>query len=258
MSRKKSNWKNKKVQNFDRVIQFCNPQLSTPLCMLEGCSDLSHKVDIARTYNECVHVLVGAGDNATRQTTRGGKNVPGWNVKVKPFYDEYRHYFLRWVTNGRIKNVEYEEMCAKRKIFKHQLKRCREESDEERLGALAADLGGRDFPAFWQRVEESNGNVSECAEVVVSVNGAEDVCSLWADIFEKQFSLCNTPVEAERDELLRLFDSANPRSCQKFTDYDVRCAVAKLSVGKSIGSDGFLPQSILEVRIIPIVKKDLM
>ena len=179
--------------------------------------------------------------------------------------------------------LEYLEMCKKRKVFKHQLRQCRKDCDDNRFNAMTADIFGNDFQSFWQKVKNDSKVVNNCSNIIDGNKGKECIASFWAAHYANLFSLANLDEPDDKNYLYKKFDSADRKLSVPFPCNDLLVAASKLKLKKSTGPDclqaehfkyspivvfnlltrvlnacvcdSFLPHEILAVSITPIVEK---
>jgi len=107
---------------------------------------------------------------------------------VKPYYDVYKQSYSNWLYHGKIRDSElYGEMCIKRREFKRQLKRCRNECEQKRYESLALDHLNGDFASFWQKIKSFDKGTVLLSETIDGISGSNAIREYWADFYEKQF-----------------------------------------------------------------------
>ena len=170
-------------------------------------------------------------------------------------------------------------MRISRAKSKYLLRKCRREEATIRADSLASDLSNNDSTLFWKHVSKHNNGSLKLADTVGGVTGHVAIASMWNGHY---FQLFNC-VKGDRHKS-DVLDAINLISgeCDMFNHNDVKSAVASLSVNKACGMDslsadhllyaspeihtllaicfnafivhGFLPSSLTDSVIIPIVK----
>ena len=154
----------------------------------------------------------------------------------------------------------------------------RREEATIRADILASDLSNKDSKLFWKHSKQNNGSL-KLADTVGGATGHVAIASMWNGHYSQLFNC----VKGDRHKS-DVLDAINLISgeCDMFNHNDVKSAVASLSVNKACGMDslsaehllyasleihtllaicfnafivhGFLPSSLTDSVIIPIVK----
>ncbi len=279
-SKKRFQWKRATddTKNKFRYLthQFLENLNEIPLCCESNCDSSIHKSAIT---NVCEHLITGlkeAEDIINDQVARRkSKQVPGWNKYVKEYYEEYRNSYLQWSNNGKISSTLYDNMVSRRRFFKIALQSVRRRKDKVLSDELAMSYNCKNFYKFWNSVKFANKTTSSSPLVVGGAEGDENICEMWADHYRSVFSRESTTTH-------------NCDKCSKHifrvTAADVTKCVQKLKSGKSPGLDGitaesikyahpvisylisnvfnaclahgFIPNEILRVVLVPILKRN--
>jgi len=170
-------------------------------------------------------------------------------------------------------------------VFKAQLKHCRAEAETNETDALVKDLMSKDFCKFWSKVKLRDKNYANYASAIDGACGTENICDHWENLYEQNFSRsmnCNNS-EEEICLLRRMDNLCVAGNSNMFNEDLIRKAVFEKMLSKSCGPDELcaehfryaplqvwgvlaklfdaclahctLPQSIMNVNIMPIVKK---
>ena len=148
-----------------------------------------------------------------------------------------------------------------------------------RADILASDLNNNDSTLFWKHVSKQNNGSLKLADTVGGATGHVDIASMWNDHYSQLFNCVKG--DTHKSDVL---DAINLVSgdCDMFNQNDVKSAIASLCVNKACGMDslsakhllypsteihtllaicfnafivhGFLPSSLTDSVIIPIVK----
>ena len=174
----------------------------------------------------------------------------------------------------------FDSMRISRAKFKYMLRKCRREEATIRAAILASDLSNNDSAVFWKHVSKQNNGSLKLADTVGGATGHAAIASMWNGHYSQLFK---NGVKGDRHKS-GVLDAINLISgeCDMFNHNDVKSAVASLSVNKACGMHslsaehllyaspaihtllaicfnafivhGFLPSSLTDSVIIPIVK----
>ena len=170
-------------------------------------------------------------------------------------------------------------MKASRARFKYSLRICRRHEAEIRADALAQHLLEKDFIQFWKDVDKSNCKRLPLSESVGGVSGHENIANLWRSHYETLFS--SVKGSTHKDKVVNNISNISI-DCELTSYTEVAEAIKSLDNGKACGSDnifpehlklggnriaislslcfnafivhGFLPDSLMNTVIVPVIK----
>lgn len=256
------------------------------LCEETKCSDKSHLANIDTFFDELVERLMGAEENVKNKYQSKlrkfkDKTIPGWNRNVKSLYAVFRDHYLNWLSSSKKDSVEFDLMKSSRLKFRRELIKCRQQRDKKMRDELALEYSGKNFVKFWSMIRQYEK--ADNAPITCKLDGKTtptEICNLWADNFEALFN-CNDD-NRDKDPVLEFIKSSPKDRVNLFTSDIVLKAVSELKRGKARGSEGicaeqlihaatggsnalcyffntcishgYLPQRLMYVQIVPIMK----
>lgn len=208
--------------------------------------------------------------------------MPGWNGNVKCHYELYRQSYLLWIQSGRMSHDLFENMKQLRSVFKKELKQCRKSRDRVLNDKLITEYNGKDLIKFWRTVKSLDSNHSPTTDNLEGKSTSSRICELWATHYSQLFN--SNADECNKEFVLNFIQSDNSNAFSKLITFPhMEDAIKSLKSGKAIGSNGidadslklccksvstclelffnsclchsFLPLKLMEVQIVPILKK---
>ena len=80
-------------------------------------------------------------------------------------------------------------MARTRAAFKLALRYCRDHEDRLRAGAVAKNLGDKDFKSFWRNISKYNNDKStKYANTVGDCSGDDNITEMWRKHFEHLYN----------------------------------------------------------------------
>ncbi|CAL8141293.1 unnamed protein product [Orchesella dallaii] len=258
------------------------------LCQEPGCSDENHK-SLISTYINCIITAFKCSEQniiaiyEKQLTKHKHRFIAGWNSNVKVHYLNYKESHARWISSGRSDAFQYETMKRQRTKFRCELNRCRKNKERILRDNLAKSYSGNNFYDFWQTVKRQDGvKRSDLSATVEGVNGHENISEMWAQHYKHTFN--SNSDDKNENFVTNYIERRNKVFLSKKADPDIVIkAINSLSSGKAIGSDGlsaenlkfavlpasqaickafnsalchgFVPEALMRVQIVPILKK---
>ena len=262
--------------DFHSVYDFC-------FCN-HSCQNVLHWVSIESTWSKFVRAVLQTGHKVFGTKKPWRKTIPGWNDHVRDLYMRSRDALKHWRRCGSPRHGEDAvAMRTARAAFKHAIRRCRLQEEALRADAISRKLASGDTKAFWRGVANSNGR-SVRPDRIDGAVGEEDVARLWANKFS---STLNSVKDSHmKKEFVKKYDSIDDTEIPHVAVKEVQSVLKKLKSGKSVGLDGipnefyrsckhqvtiflsimcnaffiheFIPESIMDGKIIPLLKGKLL
>ena len=153
--------------------------------------------------------------------------------------------------------------------------------ESARADALARDLYDKDVNEFWSSVRQLNRSSSLLSNCIEGVTGEKNISDYWREHFHKLLN-CNSNDTDLKYNVIGKFENIQYDANTIVTSEDICKLIEKLKCGKASGPDGisaellrfahdslhvllslcfsaclshsFLPQSLLEITIVPVIK----
>jgi len=208
--------------------------------------------------------------------------VNGWNEQVAQIYHIYRNSFWQWRNSNKTDFFLPNEMCVFRNRFKRSLKLCKRDSDGRLNDKLVTSYEGKCFQKFWKHVRDCDGkSMQQITTELDGVSSESKISGHWAKLYGELF--CDNQTDVHK-ESVQNYIKQNLK-CYKYAVNKkvVFSAIEKLKRNKATGSEGlqaehfqnageciirpmselissmishgFVPDVVMKVMIIPIVKK---
>lgn len=255
------------------------------LCNNPSCRIEQHRRDLSEFYSQIIKQLINSGKeifNLRRDNTR---NIPGWNDLVKDLHSHARNTFLIWRQNGSPREGHLALLMRQtRAQFKLALRHCKWNEDQMRANALSAKLNNHDYQQFWKNVQSLKPKSNKTAQRVGNAIGERAISEMWGDHFSSILN-CIDDTQDKRKLAPILSNNLPTDHTAHISPSDVQMAIKQLPNNKAAGCDGlpaeayknapaiiyellsalfnaclfhkFLPESLLLVHIIPLIKNKL-
>ena len=205
-------------------------------------------------------------------------NKPGWSDYVSDLYKFSRETYKLWLENGKPRQGTIHDMYTQSKRrFKYALRFIKKHEDDLRREAIAKKLSDNNSRGMWREINNINNSKVPLPTRIEEATDNDTILNLWKNHYQCLFNcIKDSNTLNKKTEVNCLFDDV------KVTINDVRDAVNKLDCNKSCGADdiyaehlkyasekiytllsmcftgffvhGFLPESMLTVVLVPIIK----
>ena len=204
---------------------------------------------------------------------------PGFNDHVKERHDIARKRFVAWKEANRPRdpnNPFYREMIVSRAKFKLALRFIKRFENQLRQDAIANAMCEESEGNFWKEIKKQSHNNIPLPTSIENATGKKEVVKMWKDHFENLLNCVN------KDKKFNPPTFLNADPTLKISPEEIEFAINKLDTGKSCGMDGvyaehlkyssngyksllakcltsflshgFLPDSLMSVVLVPIIK----
>lgn len=213
----------------------------------------------------------------------GVYSLAGWNDYVKEYHHVARDAFLYWCSMGKPRQGPiHKNMSQTRAQFKYALRFCKRQEDASQAESLAKHLSHCDSQSFWKKVKHMNKTSVPLSCNVDGAVGEKEIATKWKSHFEKLFNCINSNQyqTSVSEDLLCTTQSSD----MIVSASEVQSIISKLQKGKACGPDtlkgeaflfshvrlsillsccfsamlshGFIPKSMMDTVIVPIVKNN--
>ena len=260
----------------DRLLNEVFLPKDAILCCNVNCNLSVHNMELCTMYNSIVGALLEASKPCCSQhKDNGHKNKPGWNIHVAGHHTVAKEAHKAWILAGKPKEGPIlDEKKRTNSIFKNAVRYIGKHEQSLRADSMAAKLLGKDVTGFWKEVRALNRNKTALPNSIDGVSGEPNIAELWKQHYSEMFYY----VSSESYNVGNL-DSTAPVGISVCEVYD---AIGQLADNKSCGPDhissehlklagprvaallaiclsgflshGFLPDSMLAVTLVPVIK----
>ena len=284
---RKIDWTKVKPHLLDRYHYFTDEHLKSILLPVESfmcedtmCSDSNHILAIEQYYDEIVKVLINCSNMTVARVPKKVNNVrPGWNVYVADLHQVARQAFLTWRTAGSPRNGQLFLIKNRtRARFKSALRFIKRNEDRLRKDSVAKKLLSKNFQEFWNEIKFMNNSKMSLPNTIDGVSGNDNIVKLWKNHYHEIFNCLNSRQDMNLlagknltfcDELKikpgQVSESINSLDNNKSCAFDGLCAEhLKFSSARllpmlsmcfnSMIVHGFLPDSLINVVLVPVIK----
>ena len=273
-----------KLREFSLLSDIYLSRLSIPSevfeCMNTKCDNKQHIVQIKKYYECIVKCLIDASNKTFE--TKNGKTYncrPGFNDHVKELHDIARKRFVAWREANKPRDTNnpfFKEMTLSRARFKLGLRFIKRHENQLKQDAIADAMCEDGEGKFWKEIRKLSPNNVPLPTSIDGATGKKEVTDLWKDHFEKLLNCIRGESSSKLDVEIK-FDPSLVIQTGEVED-----AINKLIAGKSCGLDGiyaehlkhcnikyrsllaqcmtsflvhgFLPDSLMSVILVPIIK----
>ena len=252
------------------------------LCKDTNCE--SHYLDIEHFYDSIVSSIQIATSKCIPCSINGSKFkvIPGWNDYVKESYAISRDALKWWISNNCPRDgLIYHNMRTSRAQFKYALRIAKRNEETARADALARDLYDKDLDEFWSSLRQLNRNSSLLSNCIDGVTGEKNISNYWKEHFYNLLN-CNGNDTDIKHKVIGKLENIQYDANMIVTSEDICKLIEKLKCGKASGPDGisaeslrfahdrlhvmlslcfsacfshsYLPKSLLETTIVPVIK----
>ena len=249
-------------------------------CRDPVCTDKNHILQTKTFYNNICKCLVDSSNDVFGIQSKKQFNCrPGFNEHVKDLHDIARKRFVAWRNANRPRdpnNPFFREMSVSRARFKLALRFIKHNENQLRQDAIANALCDVSEGKFWKEIKKLAPNNLPLPTNIDDATGKIEIAEMWKDHFKNLLN-CVQGKECNNNFSSTIFD---PNSM--INSGEIEDAINKLAEGKSCGVDGiyaehlkhcstnyknliarcftsflihgFLPESLMSVVLVPIIK----
>ena len=264
--------------NFTNVLlsNIAIPE-SAVTCSNLNCNLDQHKSDINKFYNNIVTSLKEAGNFLTVPTNSGSNPPrPGWTEYVSQFFEQSRTAFGLWKDFGCPRQGPiFEHKKSTQAQYKRAVRFIKRNEQSIRDEKLASKLLTNDHTA-WKDIKSINDPKCPLPTSINGIANKSEIADFWKNHYKNLFNcipdskfLFDSPIDENSDNV-------------RIHPEDIKFSIKKLKNNKSHGNDnissehlkfsneilctllaqcfssflvhGFLPDSILTVTLIPVIK----
>lgn len=255
------------------------------LCNNLRCRNEQHKERLGEFYSNIINAIRTSGTDTFRVNSGNRRNIPGWNDLVKELYTYSREMFLIWKNNGSQREGPLAlQMRQARAQFKFALRQCRLNEKQLRAEAMSRNMASHDYPRLWKDINSLNPKSNKLSQRVGEAIGDDAIARMWGNRFSAILN-CIHDHESQNEVNNLISDNIQFQHTDRITADDIQIAIKKLPGNKAAGCDGlpaeafkychpilhimlaalfnaciihqFLPQALLLVHLIPLIKNKL-
>ena len=208
------------------------------------------------------------------------QNQPGWSDYVADLYQFSRETYKLWQDNGKPRQGPINSIYTQSKRrFKYALRYIKKHENNLRREAIAKKYSEKNPKALWGEVSKINNCRVPLPTSIEDASGSDNIIKLWKNHFQNLFNCLNsTRTIVNNVNNLTNYDF----NALKVTIDDIQNAIKRLDNNKTCGSDeiyaehlkysseklypllsicftslfvhGYLPDSLLTVILVPIIK----
>jgi exonuclease III len=261
----------------DQSLRLLSLNIDALSCQDMNCDSVTHKEELSVFYDNLVHLLVSSGESAFNFKKTGNFECrPGWSEYVADLYDTSRDLRKQWLSVGKPRQGPLHDMYISSKArFKYALRFIKRNEANLRQESLARKMTNLGQDDFWKEVKLMNNSATPLPSCIDDNVGAENIALMWKNHFQSIYNCVRRePVSHKNcsDEFTNVVVTVN----------EVENAIKDLKCGKSCGLDGlnaehlkyssdvilsvlskcfssflvhgFLPDKLLSVVLVPIIK----
>ena len=279
------NWSNIKDSELHKYYNNTNEllgKIKLPIdaikCQNMKCQNYQHKQDLQKFYSGITDSLTEASAHLNKKSTNNYTHRPGWTEYVSELYDYSKTCRQIWLdSNVPRQGIIHENYVKSRARFKYAMKFISKNEQKMRKEAMAKNLANKDKTEFWKDIAKNNNSKTPLPDHIDEGKGTPEILSLWKKHFHDIFNCIKN--ENNIIKPFALEEVANEIAVSYLT---VKEAIKELSINKSCGLDGitaehlkyaserliyllsmaitgffvhgFLPESMLSVLIVPVIK----
>ena len=238
-------------------------------CTLNG----KHKL-----YSDIVNSLIQPGEQIMQNDKKKYSHKPGWAEYVDDLYDTSREIRQIWINAGKPRQGPVHDQHVKCKSrFKYALRFIKNNENKLRKEALAKKLADLNPKAFWSEIKNMNNCKTPLPTSIEGVSGRVQIVEFWRTHFSQLLNCvsnssvhaceygCDTPYEelvVSIEEVTRAIEKLDLNKacgsdgiCSEHLKYSSNILVPLLAMCfTSFFSHGFLPETMLSVMLVPVIK----
>ena len=266
-----------KTYNANSDVNLGNVPIpvATVCCNSTSCVDLNHRVELDQFYNNIVTALHKSSKHLV-SVSSNKYNKPGWSDFVADLYQFSRETHKLWLDNGKPRQGPIHNVyCQSKRRFKYALRYIKKHETNLRREAIAKKFSENDPKALWGEINKTNNSKTPLPTSIEGTSGNDNILKLWENHYKSLFNCLNNieyNIKAEQ------YDN----TILKVTMNEIKNAINKLDNNKACGLDeiyaehlknssdklslllsmcftgffvhGYLPDSMLTVILVPIIK----
>ena len=273
-----------KLREYSMMSDIHHSRLTIPSealdCRDPNCENESHKTHTTLFFDSICNSLVNASNCVFGKSKNKQYDCkPGFNEYVKDLHNTARKRFVAWREANKPRdhnNPFFKEMTTSRARFKLALRFIKRHENQLRQDAIASALCDDSDGKFWKEIKKLSPNNVPLPVSIDDATGKQEVADMWKDHFK---NLLNCVKGKNSNSLIKDCEY-DPNS--KISSGEIEDAINKLVGGKSCGLDGiyaehlkyasnnyrtsiakcltsflvhgFLPESLMSVILVPIIK----
>ena len=273
-----------KLREFSLMSEICMSNLIIPDEALEcrdpNCTNQNHINLINQLYVKMCKCLTDASNSVFGVKAKRSFDIkPGFNEHVKELHDIARKRFVAWREAGKPRDTNnsfFREMNSSRAKFKLTLQYIKRHENQMRQEAIANALCDDSEGNFWKEIKKLTPNNVPLPTSIEDATGKKEVTELWKTHF-KQLLNC-----LSGRDIKDLSYECQYNSNMLISPGELEDGINNLAEGKSCGLDGiyaehlkycsinykillarcmtsflvhgFLPDSLMSVILVPIIK----
>ena len=247
-------------------------------CQNLECKNNLHMQVLSKFYSDITNSLTEASSHLNIDKEKNYVSRPGWTEYVSELYDYSKTCHQKWLdSNGSRQGIIHENYVKSRARFKYALKYISKNEQKIRKEVMAKNLANKDTNEFWKDISKNNNSKTPLPDHIDEAKGTDEILKLWKKHFHDIFNCLKPTNKTNRPYVL---DNAIQEIAVK--PHMVIEAIKELSINKSCGLDGitaehlkyasdklphllsmaitgffshgFLPDAMLSVLIVPVIK----
>ena len=281
----KVNWGNLKdseIQKYYKITDELLRKIEIPTeainCSNLKCEDREHWLQLSKFYNEINETLTNASIHLYKNKSNNYVQRPGWTDYVSELYDYSKTCRQMWLDeNSPRQGTTHANYIKARSRFKYAVKYIKKNEDKLRKESMAKKFANKRTTEFWKDIAKSNNCKTPLPDHIEEAKGSDNILKLWKEHFHDIFNCVKSSNESVNSTNIK-----TPMNEITVKPYAVFEAIKELNINKSCGLDGitaehlkysserlphllsmaitgffvhgFLPDSMLSVLIVPVIK----
>ncbi|XP_024116673.2 uncharacterized protein LOC112138347 [Oryzias melastigma] len=260
-------------RDTDRLLSDIYLPREAISCGDVNCKSSTHVLALWSMYENIIYALLNPSKSLYKPKSRK-RGSPGWNAHVKELFLEAKEATKEWIVAGKPRQGPiFEHKRATNARYKYAIRFISRNNQAMRSDSMARNLSCHKTRDSWKEVKHINSGKQSIPCVIDGVSGPENILEHWRQHYSTTFNCGQT------DEVYKINDVG---ACDAITVHEVLQASAKLSDNKATGLDdvstehtkfaspkafpllsmcftsflthGFLPDSMLDVLTVPVLK----
>lgn len=167
-------------------------------CDRDRCNDEHHHRMLDTYITNLANVLQQSSLEFTLEKKFIKKCVPGWNSKIKPFFEDARKNFLLWKEGGKPQSgILLDNMKDTRAKFRKIVKECKNNESKMRDEQMMHSLKSKNMKGFWNNVQAIKNNKVSLPSSIDGAGSDEEITNKFLNIYKDIFNddLCASHLE---------------------------------------------------------------